>query len=110
MDDLPKIYLTDEQHAFQMAAWRDACDATAQVNARRDAWLEQSVAMEKGILAQLAAPPSDKERLWQAAVAAMQGMLADHTYRETGEPCADAAFHYAEAMLDEFKRRTEGGE
>ena len=107
MDDLPKIYLTDEQHAFQMAAWRDACDATAQVNARRDAWLEQSVAMEKGILAQLAAPPSDKERLWQAIMAVMPMISYEH---HDDPAIARKAADLAEAMLAEFKRRTEGGE
>ena len=56
-----------------------------------------------------AAPPSDNEMLRQFATAAMQGMLADYTYRETGGPCADAAFHYAEAMMAELKQRTGGG-
>ena len=112
MDDLPKIYLTDEQHAFQMAAWRDACDAIAQVNARRDSWLEHSVALEKGILAKLAAPPSDKERLWQAAVAALSGLTSETS--ECGvwpeDQYASEAFEIAEAMVAELNRRTEGGE
>ena len=53
---------------------------------------------------------SDKERLWQAAVAAMQGLLADPHYQKSGKPCADAAFNYADAMVAEFNRRTEGVE
>ena len=102
MDNTPKIYLTDEQHALQMAAWRDACEATAQVNARRDAWLEQSVAMEKWALTKLAAPPSDKERLWQAVVAAMQGSYASE-YDDL--IIVSIAFDIAESAVLEFHKR-----
>ena len=116
MDDLPKIYLTDGQHALQMAAWRDesavAEEVSAQNRKRREGYLEQSIALEKGILAKLSDPPSDKERLWQAAGWAMQGLIAGASPDGVwpSDQYASEAFKVADAMMAEFERHTEGGE
>ena len=59
---------------------------------------------------QLAAPPSDKERLWHAGLAVMQGLLADQTLNMTPDELARTCFADAEAMVAELNRRTEGGE
>ena len=69
------------------------------------------------LVAQLAAPPSDKERLWQAMMAAIEGSYASEyddlvivSLAFDIAECAVLQFHKRVARLDAMGWRTEGGE
>ena len=117
MDDLPKVYLTYEQHALEMAVWRD--QETQRQSASRASSILHLELVRRSVEATelLAAPPSDKERLWQAVVAAMHGAYAseydDLVIVSMAFDIAESAvleFHKRVARLDAMGWRTEGGE
>lgn len=95
MDDMPKM-----PPMYEVPPYRD--DPAQRI----------TVSDTQRLVAQLAAPPSDKERLAHFAAAAMQGYIGNIPHNveyQIGE-IVDDVFDFAEAMVAEFNRRTEGGE
>lgn len=45
-----------------------------------------------------------EQRRWDAAIAAMQGMLSDPEINSGGETVAKACIEYADALIEEFKK------